>query len=824
MKRFRFAASFTFVMGCTACTMSFAGIPFGPTSPLANDAATDSLRDRFADIASNDAGTLGVVWSGAETDASTGEKILFARSVDGGTTWEDVVVIADDAGPPRRNVGPALAGGPDGVWVIVWVAVDQGERYFSRSTDDGQTWSAPSILPGGMGSALPGDSSELEIATDGVGTFVVIGTEEIDDDDKVAIVTSSDNGLTWARVAEFQGSKPTIATDGAGNWVVAWAGFGGLTARSIDNGLTWSSPIVLPGVSQLLSNLSSMATDADGTWVLVYARQDAAPGAPPGIFAHISEDAGISWSLPELISPPTVPFGPRSSNPDVAENAAGEFLVVYVRDRDIYNVVRSSGGAWSQETIVTPDAPFTPISTPSVLADDYSNWLVVWGSSDSLGGLINADSDILIARSLLDCGNGVLDPGESCDDGNNDHGDACGIDCDVNVCGDGVVNQDSEECDDGNTESGDGCSENCVIEDGSPTRVFMVTQGMDVGSSIPGTDAIVEVAPGATLVVDTFISSPVGLASYQLVYGCQYPSSDSAAPDLIYDQELNPVDPSVVVESSIQIDQSRPDWLFANNAGVLVGRDQGYCTFNTPCTMSSDCPFNSLCENGVCIPTPPRITAVTSLSLSLPGQVRYLGEISYLVPTDASGTYRIVFECCSNSDGCLLDGNCALEGGSTTNLIASDSFFTHDGLLVVVDRLEACCLPDGSCEDVEPTDCDMMGGTSGGPLTDCGDDADNDGVWPQCGDECPNNPAKTEPGICGCNAPDNDTDADGVVDCIDGCPFDSDKTAPGLCGCGQEESNCAPVPAVSGFGMLILSLAFAMALIWKSRDSNWGCM
>jgi hypothetical protein len=37
-------------------------------------------------------------------------------------------------------------------------------------------------------------------------------------------------------------------------------------------------------------------------------------------------------------------------------------------------------------------------------------------------------------------------------------------------------------------------------------------------------------------------------------------------------------------------------------------------------------------------------------------------------------------------------------------------------------------------------------------------------------DECPDDPNKTEPGVCGCGTPDVDTDGDGVMDCVDNCP------------------------------------------------------
>ena len=57
-------------------------------------------------------------------------------------------------------------------------------------------------------------------------------------------------------------------------------------------------------------------------------------------------------------------------------------------------------------------------------------------------------------------------------------------------------------------------------------------------------------------------------------------------------------------------------------------------------------------------------------------------------------------------------------------------------------------------------------------------------------DNCPGDPLKTEPGICGCGNPETgDTDGDGALDCIDECPDDPLKTEPGECGCGNSESD-----------------------------------
>ena len=51
-------------------------------------------------------------------------------------------------------------------------------------------------------------------------------------------------------------------------------------------------------------------------------------------------------------------------------------------------------------------------------------------------------------------------------------------------------------------------------------------------------------------------------------------------------------------------------------------------------------------------------------------------------------------------------------------------------------------------------------------------------------DNCPNDPNKIEPGICGCGIADTDSDGDGTLDCSDSCPDDPGKSQPGHCGCG----------------------------------------
>jgi hypothetical protein len=125
---------------------------------------------------------------------------------------------------------------------------------------------------------------------------------------------------------------------------------------------------------------------------------------------------------------------------------------------------------------------------------------------------------------------------------------------------------------------------------------------------------------------------------------------------------------------------------------------------------------------------------------------------------------------------------------------------------------------------------------------------DGDGADNLC-DGCPNDPNKIDAGVCGCGSAETDTDGDGMPDCIDPCPFDPqnldtdddgtpdcldgcpddpNKTEPGVCGCSFAEgdldedgiADCSEIPAVSTWGLLILSLVLLAAAKIRFRGEG----
>jgi len=88
------------------------------------------------------------------------------------------------------------------------------------------------------------------------------------------------------------------------------------------------------------------------------------------------------------------------------------------------------------------------------------------------------EPDAIVPVGPRRCGNGQVEDGEGCDDGNDQNGDGCSATCeledgfacpvpgaDCEQCGNGIV-ESTEECDDGGRSNGDGCDADCNFESG----------------------------------------------------------------------------------------------------------------------------------------------------------------------------------------------------------------------------------------------------------------------------------------------------------------------------------------------------------------------
>ena len=149
--------------------------------------------------------------------------------------------------------------------------------------------------------------------------------------------------------------------------------------------------------------------------------------------------------------------------------------------------------------------------------------------------------DPVTPPNAIICGDGELELGEQCDDGNTFNTDACirkdtnndgKLECYNATCGDGFTRAGIEQCDDGNTVNGDGCSSTCTTESNFnlefefepinlETVLFDTTQGPDVNP--PGGDITPTfsglIVDGIATVLDMIISGNLEIGENLTVRG-----------------------------------------------------------------------------------------------------------------------------------------------------------------------------------------------------------------------------------------------------------------------------------------------------------------
>ncbi len=159
-------------------------------------------------------------------------------------------------------------------------------------------------------------------------------------------------------------------------------------------------------------------------------------------------------------------------------------------------------------------------------------------------------------------------------------------------------------------------------------------------------------------------------------------------------------------------------------------------------------------------------------------------------PVDA---FTAAGEACS--DGAGNDGVCYLGDcqSRATQCAQLDAILTGQGAPIESPLVAPTGGCPRSCSVVTCTDanqaCVQINGRDVLEGAECDSGQCVDGACVESVDQCPADPDKTEPGVCGCGAADADTDLDGTLDCLDDCPQDPGKTTAGVCGCGEPDTD-----------------------------------
>ncbi len=167
------------------------------------------------------------------------------------------------------------------------------------------------------------DNERVSVAGDGIGNWVANWSG--------AAAHSVDNGVTWSLpVITNAGFAPKIATDGAGTWITVSAFFGDVfVSRSVDNGATWSTAMLMPDGSR-----PDIATDRAGTWIITWTSNDDLGGTidtDPDILMVRSTDNGLTWSPPVPLNPDAAVDGNTFDNDArIATDGAGRWVAIWL--------------------------------------------------------------------------------------------------------------------------------------------------------------------------------------------------------------------------------------------------------------------------------------------------------------------------------------------------------------------------------------------------------------------------------------------------------------------------------------------------------------
>jgi cysteine-rich repeat protein len=426
----------------SAVGVAHAGPVFGPPAAL-NAAAADPLAasDSPAQIVSDGAGTWVATWQAHD---STGYHIVTARSADNGLSWSAPVPrVAHNSAQ-----SPHLATDKAGTWILV---VEGGGVI--RSTDNGLTWSDPIPQP----VRVTSKAAATSIATNGVGTWIA-GVVRGAPLHKASIVRSLDAGLTWGFPVDLNpdpldglgvSTVPELLSLGGGVWLATWetseplggtigSDYDAVYSRSTDDGVTWTPPAPLSAAAFTdgandHDGSASATSDGNGNVVAVWwsTGNFGGTGTEGDILVVRSSDNGATWSAATALNSDAVGDAATDFAPVVATDGLGTWVTIwwaYGAGEDAIRLAQSTdgGATWSAASTLyaSPRSSFG-----AIVAYGDGQWLASWVSDTGYDGPLAPGPHSLVTLADHPCGNGVVDAGETCDDGNRYPGDCCASTC-----------------------------------------------------------------------------------------------------------------------------------------------------------------------------------------------------------------------------------------------------------------------------------------------------------------------------------------------------------------------------------------------------------
>jgi hypothetical protein len=283
------------------------GATWSTAAPLdADHYLTDTNGDVRVRLAGDDEGNWIAVWASANTigESGTDMDIFYARSMDGGATWSAAAPLNSTAtSDSAQDTLPVVATDGAGNWVVVWQTTNQFvgpnndfDVAFTRSTDDGLTWSPAAPLNSDAASTYA--EQDIQLATDTLGNWVCVWRSNnpmngSGNDADVYFARSTDNGATWSNLALLNHTATldsstdsdeqiSLAASRAG-FFCAWRSVYNLEGAGTDGdiqfavsqtGATWSRVQLANDYAASPGDVNdqnpNVAGDDDGNWVIAW--------------------------------------------------------------------------------------------------------------------------------------------------------------------------------------------------------------------------------------------------------------------------------------------------------------------------------------------------------------------------------------------------------------------------------------------------------------------------------------------------------------------------------------------------------------------------
>ena len=264
----------------------------------ANGGNFERASDPWVSIAPD--GTAYQVALGFNNQANGQNAILVSRSTDGGRTWGNAISVRSDGAQVLNDKESITADPTDARYVyVVWdrLTGNHAPTWFARTTDGGATWEPARAIhdPGTNSQTI---NNQIVVLPDG--TLIAAFTEIANVgplDLRLRLLRSIDKGATWSApitisdvqtLGTFDPETGTAIRDGSllgsiavgknGMLVVAWQdsrfAAGGhddiAIARSADGGLTWSAPLRINGNPDVPAFIPTVAIRDDGVIGVTY--------------------------------------------------------------------------------------------------------------------------------------------------------------------------------------------------------------------------------------------------------------------------------------------------------------------------------------------------------------------------------------------------------------------------------------------------------------------------------------------------------------------------------------------------------------------------